>query len=65
MILWVFTGMSAFFVGIMIVMLFISHTLMVFTNFRTLDGMKTHQMCPLPFCQTKDHPDTTNLHDRG
>jgi palmitoyltransferase len=55
-ILWVFTGLSAFFVGLMIVALAITHTLMVLTNFRTLDGMKTGKMCPLPFLSTQNDP---------
>jgi hypothetical protein len=49
MILWVFTAFSAFFVGLMIIILFITHTVMGCTNYRTLDGMKTKKCCPIPF----------------
>jgi hypothetical protein len=55
-IIWAITAFSAFFVGLMIIMLLISHTLMVLTNYRTLDGMKTGKMCPVPFVSTEDDP---------
>lgn len=55
-ILWVITAFSAFFVGLMIVVLWITHSLMILTNFRTLDGMKTKECCPLPFFNTKNDP---------
>ena len=42
--------MSAFVVGIMIIMLFVGHTGMVLTNFTTLDSIKQKQVCPIPFC---------------
>lgn len=48
-ILWIITCFSALFVGIMIVALLISHTMMVLTNHTTLMSMKMHKMCPLPF----------------
>lgn len=53
-IIWAFTAISAFFVGFMIIMLLISHTLMILTNYRTLDGMKTGKMCPIPFFASPD-----------
>ena len=62
-ILWAFTAFSAFFVGIMIIMLTITHSIMFFTNFRTLDGMKMRKICPMPFCQNPKKP--ANLFDRG
>jgi hypothetical protein len=49
-ILWIITCMSAFFVGMMIVGLFISHSMMVMTNYTTLDSMKKKKMCPIPIC---------------
>lgn len=64
-ILWAFTAFSAFFVGIMIVMLFISHTAMLLTNYSTLDAMKMRKICPMPFFQTNRNPDKANLFDRG
>ena len=64
-ILWAFTAFSAFFVGIMIIALLITHTILVLTNYRTLDGMKSKKMCPLPFCRTKEAPEAVNLFDRG
>ena len=48
-IIWIITCFSALFVGIMIVALLISHTMMVLTNHTTLMSMKMHKMCPLPF----------------
>lgn len=65
MILWGFTAFSAFFVGIMIVVLFISHSMMILTNHGTLDSMKRKQICPMPFCQRGSTADKTNLFDRG
>lgn len=56
-IIWAITAFSAGFVGIMIVMLLISHTLMILTNYRTLDGMKTGRMCPMPFFTNDFDPD--------
>jgi len=65
MILWFFTAFSAFFVGLMILMLFLSHTVMMLTNYRTLDAVKTRKMCPAPFVQKGADPDSLNLFDRG
>lgn len=56
-IIWAITAFSAFFVGLMIIMLLISHTLMILTNYRTLDGMKNGRMCPLPFLSTHNDPE--------
>jgi hypothetical protein len=56
-IIWAITAFSAFFVGLMIVMLFITHTFMVLTNYRTLDGMKTGKMCPIPFISANNNPE--------
>lgn len=53
-IIWALTAFSALFVGFMIIMLLISHTFMILTNYRTLDGMKTGKMCPVPFCAMPD-----------
>lgn len=53
-ILWLITCFSALFVGIMIVALCISHSMMILTNFTTLTGMKTKKMCALPFCECRD-----------
>lgn len=64
-ILWAFTTFSAFFVGIMIVILCCNHTVMMFTNYRTLDAMKQKQMCPLPFIDKGRSPDQLNVFDRG
>jgi hypothetical protein len=61
-ILWVVTGFSAFFVGLMIVCLFIVHTMMALTNYRTLDGMKTGRMCPMPFVSTNNDPEFVKDH---
>jgi len=60
-ILWTFTGLSAFLVGIMILMLLTSHTVMVFTNHRTLDSMKSGKMCPFPFISTDTNPNLVIL----
>jgi hypothetical protein len=60
-ILWVVTGFSAFFVGLMIVCLFIVHTMMALTNYRTLDGMKTGRMCPMPFVSTSNDPEFVKI----
>jgi len=49
-ILWIITCFSAFVVGIMIVALLISHTIMILTNHTTLMTMKLKRMCPFPFC---------------
>ena len=65
MILWFFTAFSAFFVGMMILCLIVGHTVMIFTNFRTMDSMKTKKVCPLPFFQKGRKPDHLNLFDRG
>jgi hypothetical protein len=56
-IIWAITAFSALFVGLMIVMLLITHTLMVLTNYRTLDGMKTGKMCPIPFLAADNSPE--------
>jgi hypothetical protein len=47
-ILWVVTCISAGIVGIMIVTLWLGHTLMIATNFTTLDSLKKKTMCPIP-----------------
>jgi len=65
MILWGFTTLSVFFVGLMIIVLFISHTIMMLTNHSTLDSMKAKKMCPMPFCQKGPSPSSINLFDRG
>jgi hypothetical protein len=65
LLLWVFTMFSALFVGLMIVMLFLSHTAMLLTNFGTLNAMETKGCCPLPFCQRGHLPEKVNLFDRG
>lgn len=56
-IIWVITAFSAFFVGLMIIMLFITHTMMVLTNYRTLDSMKSGKMCPMPFFAIDNDPE--------
>ena len=38
---------------------------MLLTNYRTLDGMKTGRMCPLPFIATLNNPNKMNAFDRG
>ena len=38
----------------MIIALWISHTMMILTNFTTLTGMKTKKVCPFPFCEFRD-----------
>jgi hypothetical protein len=48
-ILWAITCVSAAVVGMMIIALAISHTLMILTNYTTLDSLKTKRMCPIPF----------------
>lgn len=53
-ILWLITSFSATFVGFMIIALWISHTMMILTNFTTLTGMKTKKVCPFPFCEFRD-----------
>ena len=50
-ILWISTSSSAFFVGLMILALWISHTAMIMTNHTTLMSVKTGHIYPLPFCQ--------------
>lgn len=65
MILWFLTAFSAFFVGLMIITLFISHSVMMLTNYRTLDAVKTKKVCPAPFIQKGSAPDDLNLFDRG
>jgi len=52
-VLWALTAFSVFCVGLMIIILLFSHTLMILTNFTSLDGVKTRSICPLPFCQSK------------
>ncbi len=49
-ILWIITCFSAFFVGMMIIALLLSHTMMILTNHTTLMSMKFKKMCPIPFC---------------
>lgn len=56
-IIWAITAFSALFVGLMIIMLFITHTLMILTNYRTLDGMKSGKMCPIPFLAVDNNPE--------
>lgn len=53
-ILWLITTFSATFVGIMIIALLFSHTMMIMTNFTTLTGMKTKKVCPIPVCECRD-----------
>lgn len=53
-ILWLITTFSATFIGTMIIALFISHTMMILTNFTTLTGMKKKSVCHLPFCEFRD-----------
>lgn len=65
MILWAFTALSAFSVGMMIVTLSITHTIMMLTNWRTIDIMKSKTMCPIPFFQKGQNIDRINLFDRG
>lgn len=55
-IIWAITGFSALFVGLMIIMLSITHTFMVLTNYRTLDSMKSGKMCPMPFFSANNSP---------
>ena len=38
---------------------------MLLTNFRTMDGVKTKKMCPIPFFQKGGKVDLLNLFDRG
>lgn len=47
-ILWFVTACSAGVVGMMIVGLGIGHTLMIATNYTTLDSIKTKKPCPIP-----------------
>ena len=49
--LWAITATSALFVGLMIVILIISQTCLILTNFTTLDGIKEKRSCPTAFCQ--------------
>lgn len=63
-ILWALTATSAFFVGMMIVYLLVAQTLLVLTNFTTLDGLKQRRLCPLPFFN-KEIPSQINMFDRG
>ena len=50
-LLWGITCFSASVVGLMIIMLAIGHTVMIMTNFTTLDSIKTKGVCPMPFCE--------------
>jgi hypothetical protein len=50
-ILWFVTCISALVVGVMIVILLISHSMMVVTNHTTLMTIKQSKACPLPFCE--------------
>jgi len=52
-ILWAITCVSAGLVGLMIVSLCVGHTLMVSTNFTTLDNLKKKMMCPMPFLECR------------
>lgn len=52
-ILWTITCFSASFVGLMIVALFISHTMMILTNNTTLMQIKSKKVCPCPFCEIR------------
>ena len=49
--LWGITCFSASVVGLMIIMLAVGHTVMIMTNFTTLDSIKTKGVCPMPFCE--------------
>lgn len=60
-IIWAITAFSAGFVGLMIIVLFISHTLMILTNYRTLDSIKSNRMCPMPFFSKENSPDNVML----
>ena len=48
-ILWGVTCLSASLIGLMIVALWFSHTVMILTNFTTLDSMKKRRCFPIPF----------------
>ena len=50
-LLWGITCFSASVVGLMIIMLVVGHTVMIMTNFTTLDSIKTKGICPMPFCE--------------
>lgn len=52
-VLWGITCFSASVVGIMIVALFFSHTMMVLTNNTTLMQIKAKKVCPFPFCECR------------
>lgn len=67
-ILWAITCISAFIVGIMIIMLSIGHILMINTNHTSLDSIKTKSGFPLPYCEfRKDYltEQAINPYDRG
>lgn len=69
-ILWMITSISALFVGVMILVLWVIHSAMVLTNHVTLMNIKSRECFPLPFCQhrksTKPNPDDyLNKFDRG
>lgn len=59
-ILWVITCISAGVVGAMIIMLWVGHSLMVATNFTTLDNLKEKRMCPIPFIEFRSRYHTPN-----
>lgn len=54
-VLWAITCFSAGCVGVMIVGLSIGHSLMISTNFTTLDSIKTRRACPIPFCEFRQY----------
>ena len=54
-VLWAITCFSAGVVGLMIVGLAISHSLMICTNSTTLDSMKKKAMSALPFIECRPH----------
>lgn len=52
-ILWAITCISAGIVGMMIVTLWAGHTVMIATNFTTLDSLKKKAVCPLPLFECR------------
>lgn len=50
-VLWGITCFSAGFVGMMIIGLAVGHTMMIMTNFTTLDSIKSKRTCPIPFLE--------------
>ena len=53
-VLWFITCVSATIIGLMIVLLAISHTFYILTNHTTLMAMKAKRLCPCPFCEGRD-----------